>query len=42
MFECLEATDNTTDASECFRQMVDDLVEQANVHDEQVEWAVGE
>ena len=40
--ECLEAIGNVTDANECFRQMVDELVEQANVHDEQVVWALGE
>lgn len=36
--ERLEVIDRITDAIECFRQMV----EQANVHDEQMEWALGE
>ncbi|KAF8557228.1 WD40 repeat-like protein [Imleria badia] len=41
IYQRLEATNRMTDASECFRQMVDELVKQANVHDEQVEWILG-
>ena len=40
--EYLETTGHVTDASECFCQMVDELVEQANAPDEQVQWALGE
>jgi hypothetical protein len=36
----LEMTDCTTDAGECFRQMVDELVEHTNVHN--AEWVLGE
>ena len=34
--------DRITDASECFRQMVDERAEQTDVHDEQAEWILGE
>ena len=40
--ECLRTTGRITDASECVRQMVDELVGQANVPDEQVQWILGE
>ena len=40
--EYLETIDRITDASECFRLMVDELVKQANAPDEQVQWALGE
>ena len=40
--EYLETIDRITDASECFRQMVDEMVEQANAPDELVQWALGE
>jgi hypothetical protein len=40
--EYLETIGRITDASECFRQMVDELAEQANAPDEQVQWALGE
>lgn len=38
--ERLETIDCTTDASECFRQMVGELEEYTNVHD--AEWVLGE
>lgn len=40
--ERLEAIDRTMDAGECFRQMVAELVEQANANDEQSEWIFSE
>jgi tetratricopeptide (TPR) repeat protein len=40
--ECLQTIGRITDASECVRQMVDELVGQANAHDEQVQWVLGE
>ena len=40
--EYLETIDRITDASECFRLMVDELVKQANAPDEQVQWALSE
>ena len=42
MYECLETMDCITDASECFRQMVDEMCERVGVHDEQVGWVLGE
>ena len=40
--ECLETIGRITDASGCVRQMVDELIDQANAHDEQVQWVLGE
>ena len=40
--ERLAAIDRITDASECFRRMVDELAEQTNAHDERAEWILGE
>ena len=40
--ERLAMVDHMTDAGECFRQMVDELAEQTNAHDEQAEWVLGE
>ena len=42
IYEYLEKIGRITDASECFHQMVDELVGQANAHDEQVHWVLGE
>ena len=39
VYECLETIGCTMEASKCFRQMVDELV---NVRDEQSEWVFGE
>ena len=39
IYERLETIGRTTDASKCFRQMVDELVD---VPDEQSEWVFGE
>ena len=39
IYECLETIGRTKDASQCFRQMVDKLV---NIPDEQSEWVFGE
>ena len=39
IYERLETIGCTMDASKCFRQMVDELV---NVRDEQSEWVFGE
>ena len=38
----LEKIGCTIDASKCFRQMVDELVEYENAHDEQFQWVFGE
>jgi len=40
--ERLEATNYITDASECLRQMVDELSAQGNAHDEHLQWVPGE
>lgn len=39
--ECLEANNRMTDASECLRQMADEMAEQVNANDEQSAWALG-
>ncbi|KAF8129238.1 hypothetical protein EV363DRAFT_1432643 [Boletus edulis] len=39
--ECLETTDHVTEASDCFRQMVDEMVGQVNAHIEEAEWVLG-
>ena len=41
IYERLEITGYTMDASKCFRQMVDELVEYEKL-DEQSEWVFGE
>ena len=38
--ERLESVHRTKDASECFRQMVADMMEQNSMHDTQVEWVL--
>lgn len=42
IYDRLETVGRVTDANECFRQMVDDLAEQVNMHDEQVQWILSE
>ena len=42
IYEHLETIGCTMDASKCFRQMVDELVEYENAPDEQSEWVFGE
>ena len=42
IYERLETIGCTIDASKCFRQMVDKLVEYENAPDEQSEWVFGE
>ena len=39
--ESLETIDRTEEASECFCQMVDELVDQENAPREQAEWVTG-
>ena len=39
--ERLETIDRTMEASECFRQMVDELVDRENAPPEQAEWVTG-
>lgn len=39
--EHLESIDRTTDAYECFRQMVREFAEQTHAHHEQAEWVLG-
>ena len=40
--EHLETVGRTSDASECFRQMVVELVQQKKAPDEQADWVLGE
>jgi len=40
--ERLKATDRITDASECLRQMADELAEQEIAYDEHIKWVPGE
>ena len=42
IYERLETIGRPIDASKCFRQMVDELVEYENAPDEQSEWVFGE
>ena len=42
IYERLETIGRTMDASKCFRQMVDELVEYENTPDKQSEWVFGE
>ena len=42
VYEHLETIGRTMDASKCFRQMVDELVEGENAPDEQSKWVFGE
>ena len=42
IYERLETIGYTMDASKCFRQMVDELVEEENAPDEQSKWVFGE
>ncbi|KAF8129301.1 hypothetical protein EV363DRAFT_1338600 [Boletus edulis] len=39
--EFLDTTDHVTEASDCFRQMVDEMVGQVNAHIEEAEWVLG-
>ena len=39
--EHLEGVDRVADATECFRQMLNDPAVEANMHDEQAKWASG-
>ncbi|KAF8129259.1 hypothetical protein EV363DRAFT_1220403 [Boletus edulis] len=39
--ECLETTDRVIEASDCFRQMVDEMLGQGNAHIEEAEWVLG-
>ncbi|KAF8548780.1 hypothetical protein OG21DRAFT_1515937 [Imleria badia] len=39
-YQRLETIGRITDASECLHQMVKELVEEANAHDEQVQWVL--
>ncbi|KAF8549281.1 TPR-like protein [Imleria badia] len=41
IYQRLETINRITDASECFGQMVDELVEKENTHDEQIGWVLG-
>ena len=42
VYERLEATNHITGARECLRQMVDELAEQEIIHDEHIQWVLGE
>ena len=42
IYERLETIGCTMDAGRCFRQMVDELVEDGNTFDKQSEWVFGE